>query len=262
MTKRKRRKITIDFVRDEFLKRGYILCEDEYVNAKHKMKYICKNHPFEQLEINWSDFNSGRGCRNCANDRLRKARQKDINDVKKLFDEKGLVLVSSDYVNNRTNLDFYCKIHNKEIQQASEYMVSKAKVSVCKYCIGEYHSERQLGEKSHRWKGGVREKNQALRETLEYKRWRESVFKRDNYTCQKCKSYGVNLHAHHIYPFSEYEDLRHVVDNGITLCADCHDSRVSGSFHNIYGTRNNTLEQLEEFLGCKIDRIADLADKM
>lgn len=60
------------------------------------------------------------------------------------------------------------------------------------------------------------------RECKEYSEWRNFVFKRDNYTCQHCRKIGVKLNAHHIKPWALYPKLRFNVDNGITLCEDCH----------------------------------------
>ena len=50
---------------------------------------------------------------------------------------------------------------------------------------------------------------------------------RDNYTCcdcgkKSCKGEKVYLNAHHKIPFSEDINLRFDVDNGVTLCIDCH----------------------------------------
>lgn len=59
------------------------------------------------------------------------------------------------------------------------------------------------------------------RESLAYKQWRDRVFQRDNYTCQKC---GIRdyIEAHHIFGFKENELLRLEVENGVTLCRKCH----------------------------------------
>ena len=78
------------------------------------------------------------------------------------------------------------------------------------------------GEKNCNWRGGITSINKLLRDSPEYKQWREAVFKRDDYTCQICGRRGVKLHADHIKPFSLYPELRFEVSNGRTLCVDCH----------------------------------------
>lgn len=88
-------------------------------------------------------------------------------------------------------------------------------------------AERSKGEKSHFWKGGVTAINQIIRSSVEYKIWREAVFKRDDYTCIWCgarsqKGIKVILHADHIKPFAFYPELRFAIDNGRTLCKPCH----------------------------------------
>lgn len=78
------------------------------------------------------------------------------------------------------------------------------------------------GEKSHLWKGGISPLNKLIRGSSEYKKWRELVFERDNYTCQNCKIRGGELHPDHIKPFSLFPELRFEISNGRTLCASCH----------------------------------------
>ncbi len=79
------------------------------------------------------------------------------------------------------------------------------------------------GEKHYNWKGGITEKNHALRESLEYKLWRKAVFERDNYMCVVGgKSHGNKLNADHIKPFAYFPELRFAIDNGSTLCVKCH----------------------------------------
>lgn len=62
----------------------------------------------------------------------------------------------------------------------------------------------------------------AIRRSGEYNNWRRLVFERDEYTCQSCGQHGGILNAHHIKPFSKFPDLRLDINNGITLCKDCH----------------------------------------
>ena len=66
-----------------------------------------------------------------------------------------------------------------------------------------------------------------IRKLINYKIWRESIFKRDNYACQYCgdrsgNGHTVYLEAHHIKSFHCYPELRFDTDNGITLCRNCH----------------------------------------
>lgn len=84
-------------------------------------------------------------------------------------------------------------------------------------------AESSRGSKSHCWMGGKTEANGIIRGSFEYKLWRESVFKRDNFTCVWCgDDRGGNLNADHIKPFSLFSDLRLDIDNGRTLCEPCH----------------------------------------
>jgi hypothetical protein len=78
------------------------------------------------------------------------------------------------------------------------------------------------GEKSSNWKGGITPENKLIRCSVEYKLWREAVYKRDKWTCQKCLIRGGKLHPHHIKHFADYPELRFAIDNGSTLCVSCH----------------------------------------
>lgn len=94
------------------------------------------------------------------------------------------------------------------------------------------------GEKSYLWKGGITPINQAIRNSLEYRLWRTAVFERDNYTCIWCGVRSGNgktiyLEADHIKSFSEYPELRFAIDNGRTLCKECH-RKTSNYGWNLY----------------------------
>ena len=83
-------------------------------------------------------------------------------------------------------------------------------------------SNSMKGEKNWNWMGGITPINERLRRSLDYKLWRETIFKRDNYTCIWCGQRGGELHADHIKPWALFPELRFAIDNGRTLCKNCH----------------------------------------
>lgn len=104
-------------------------------------------------------------------------------------------------------------------------------------------SESRKGKNHWNWNGGITPENLRIRNGIEIKLWRNSVFSRDGWICQKCKLGNNNLNAHHILPFRDFKELRTSIENGITLCKACH-----LSFHKKYGRYNNTREQINEYI--------------
>lgn len=64
--------------------------------------------------------------------------------------------------------------------------------------------------------GGITKRN-----SKEVREWRKRVLKRDNNECVHCGA-AENIQAHHIIDWAELEETRTAIDNGITLCVDCH----------------------------------------
>lgn len=104
-------------------------------------------------------------------------------------------------------------------------------------CMGEWQGKFTVGESSYNWQGGVSTINHRIRSAKKSIDWVKKVFKRDNFTCQKCgDKKGGNLNAHHIKHLSkiikEYniKDMADIlqckelwnINNGITLCVNCH----------------------------------------
>jgi 5-methylcytosine-specific restriction endonuclease McrA len=101
-----------------------------------------------------------------------------------------------------------------------------------------------IGKNNPNWQGGITPINRRIRHSLEYRLWRESVFIRDDWTCIWCgaksrKGARVCLNADHIKPFALYPELRFSIDNGRTLCVDCHKTTDS------YGVK-----KIDNFLVC------------
>jgi hypothetical protein len=120
--------------------------------------------------------------------------------------------------------------------------ISKSKKG--KTVISEEHKEKirqkfiglRVGDNHPMWKGGLSILRNRLRQTYEYKNWRNLVYERDGFTCQICGLIGNKLNCHHIEMFSdivkeyelkEYDDYINCgklwdLNNGITLCKNCH----------------------------------------
>lgn len=103
---------------------------------------------------------------------------------------------------------------------------------------GEYK-----GDKHHSWKGGLTTETYRIRRSTEMSLWRKACFERDNFTCQKTGQRGGRLVVHHINNFADFPKLRTAVENGITLSQKQHKE-----FHHTYGYKNNTREQIIQFL--------------
>lgn len=74
------------------------------------------------------------------------------------------------------------------------------------------------------WKGGVATEQDTARHSVAYKNWRDSVYRRDRWTCTDCGIHCQkgNIIAHHLITFADRIDLRYEISNGVTLCRPCH----------------------------------------
>ena len=107
---------------------------------------------------------------------------------------------------------------------------TKARISESMKRLG-LKPNRMALEKHWAWKGGVTSLNHRIRNSIEYKLWRKSVFERDSYKCIWCGSNkSGTLNADHIKPFALYPELRLAIDNGRTLCITCH--KTTDSYMN------------------------------
>lgn len=79
-----------------------------------------------------------------------------------------------------------------------------------------------------------------------YEEWRNSVLKRDKYTCQGCNSVK-NLEVHHKDAYHWNKKRRLDITNGVVLCRYCHRDGKN-SFHTVYGTIMNTELDYNEWL--------------
>ncbi len=131
------------------------------------------------------------------------------------------------------NVVKYCskKCHYKDMEGKLGYWKNKNRKQTTKEKIASTLKEKEIKPKvqfigkanmNPNWKGGKGNERHRLMGQKEYILWRTTVFIRDDYTCQECKQKGVSLQADHIKPWALFPELRYAINNGRTLCVDCH----------------------------------------
>lgn len=86
----------------------------------------------------------------------------------------------------------------------------------CSKACADVGGFRYTGNENTKWKDGP-----VKRSGTSQQRFRKLVLQRDGKVCRQCGS-SDNLHAHHVLPFKDAPALRWDIDNGITLCFQCH----------------------------------------
>jgi len=147
-----------------------------------------------------------------------------------------------------------CDVCGKEVKIRYN-LVNKNGNYVCKNCVfSSKEFKEKMSNKSYlKGKTGYLSPSYNSNLTDEERKhtrntynWKKEVHQKDNYTCQKCgyvgKKYDGILQAHHINNYKNFKELRNTIDNGITLCKDCHKS-----LHKEFGKFTNK-KDLEKFL--------------
>lgn len=99
------------------------------------------------------------------------------------------------------------------------------------------------GENAYQWDPNKTHEERVIKRNYpEYKVWKRAIKERDDFTCQCCEKRGGQLVSHHLDGYDHHPEKRLDLDNGITLCRECH-----GLFHKKYRSGNNTREQFVNF---------------
>lgn len=223
-----------EYVRSFFKMEGCILLSSDYINSHTPLNYICVCG--NERHITFSDFQNGKRCWDCGRKKLADIHRNDYTFVKNYFSEYGCELLSTSYKNAHQPLTYICVCGESAVITFDKFVLGQRCYScgIKKYSgINHYNYNANLTD----------EEREISRNYPEYREWSCQVKIRDNYTCQKCNQVGYDLVSHHIENYRDNKKLRLDIDNGITLCKQCHIE-----FHTIYGYRNTNRSQLEEFL--------------
>lgn len=94
-------------------------------------------------------------------------------------------------------------------------------------------SAHQQGISIEDWTGFSSIESNRIYNSAEYKKWRNAVLLRDNYTCQ-ITGQKINLNVHHIFPRRDYPELSFNVENGITINREFHESICNKEYEYLF----------------------------
>lgn len=230
-------KLSFEEVKEKCLLKGFKVLEDEYKNARTKMKVMCQNNHITHKTLD--SIHNDNGCTKCLN-----RNKYDFEFFKDLLNKEGYeILIEKDSYTNCNDF-FEVKCDKGHVYKTNLARFKNAK-NRCRKC----HVENNVGENHYAWKHEKTDKERrSKRRTIEDIRWRKDVFEKYNYSCAKCNDNQSILHAHHIFNYWSHKELRFDINNGIVLCEACHKK-----FHKKYGNRYNNKEQIEEFLKNQMD---------
>ena len=230
------KRLTLEFVRKEFEKEGYILLSNLYINSnKQYLYYVCPNG--HKHNIKYGNWQRGVRCPYC-----KKNGKPKIGFIRSEFKKEGYIILTNTYTNSYTKLNYICPLgHNHSVAWSDWYHHN----SRCPSCAGLKHSERISGNRHHNWKGGV--SCEPYCDVWLDKDFKESIKERDGYMCLNpvCTNKIKQLSIHHI----DYNKKNCKPSNLITLCRSCNSSANfnRGWHQSWYKTiMNNRIKNKEE----------------
>lgn len=225
------------FLLEMKLKHPNITVIGVYINTNEPIECHCMihNHYWNPRP---KHLLSGHGCPLCGiktNSKNRtKTHENFIEEFKNKFPDSNIEILG-EYTGVNNYIQCRCKIDGHIWDSTAHNLLHGRNCPQCSY-------NNFCGENNPRWNPNITDEERATgRNYPEYKEWRDSVFKRDNYTCQITGKTG-RLVAHHIFSYDNNYDRRLDIENGVTILEEIH-----YKFHSIYGYGNNTLEQWEDF---------------
>jgi len=126
-----RKKLTIKYIREQFIEEGYELLTEIYENAKQKLDYICPeghNHC-----ITWSDWKSGRRCFCCSNRNKGNYKRMNIHFIRSEFAKERYQLLTAKYKNQYQKLKYICFNGHKHSISWNNWQQGAR----CPYCSGK-----------------------------------------------------------------------------------------------------------------------------
>lgn len=254
--------ITYENVCREFSKVGYTVLQDDF-SGNSKDKIACKCNACGYItSVCYNNVQQGKGCQVCRNKSTGDKRRVSYKEVKDAFKRNGYQLISTDYQNANTKLEYVCPNHGKRITTYHNLLAGM----ICSKCASDNNS----GQLNSNWKGGIT--NLAANMRSKTSPWIRKALIESNYTCSITGLKG-DVDVHHSYSFSnilqdtllqlnmnirqnvgdyseeEFKLLSNTfIENNETMSkAIVIEKSLHNLFHVIYGRGNNSFSQFQEF---------------
>jgi len=103
VTKRSdKKKLTVNFIKEEFRKEGYKLLTRRYENQYQKLEFVCPSG--HKYYITWKGWKQGSRCKYCKMNEIRLR----FDFVKQAFEKEGYKLLTKEYKNRFQKLEYVC----------------------------------------------------------------------------------------------------------------------------------------------------------
>ena len=156
------KKYTYERVKTVIKNEGYKLLSTEYNGMHEKLKLECPvGHVYEVSLTNF--IHNNHRCPHCYYKLVGDSRRYSYDYVKSKFEERGFVLLSKEYKDNKSKLEYICKRGHKTKITFSDLIQGKG----CRKCANIEMS----GENSVHWKGGITEVKDRIRRDGRYLGW-------------------------------------------------------------------------------------------
>ncbi len=199
--------VTIDQVRESFEKEGYVLHTKNYVNNCTLLYYTCKNK--HKHVTNWKKWQRGIRCSQCNVHSLGNNIKYTYKEVKSIFEAQNYILLSKEYINAKTHLNYVCDKGHKHSTKLSKFLFGGR----CPTC----YRNNNYGENSSGWKGGI--SLEPYCDAWKDQQYKIDIRKRDSNICQNPYCFGTSkrLAIHHI----DYDKKNCHPNNLISVCTGC-----------------------------------------
>ena len=135
-----KRKHTYEEVYNIFLDKGYTLLTTEYINSKQQLEYICPNGHKHHVRL--ANFITGYGCPYCYGNA-----KHNYEEVKEYIEKEGFILLSVEYINNKSSLDVQCPKGHIFHPTLDNFQHGTR----CPYCAKKYKGEENIANYLSSW---------------------------------------------------------------------------------------------------------------